>query len=244
MEEENLQNSTEETGFSPEPPEELSSTDAMVGVITQPGDTYSSIGQGSVKKYWLMPVLVFIIINLISTFIIFSDPEILSKKMDDQLEQTKEKLDESVKKGDMSKEEADQSLEMTKKFMNPESPVTQGIGYLFSVIGPFFVLFLLSLIYFIGLKIFKSGAGYSDMLNVVGLAFIISAIQQLITAVLSILMGEVSTLSLGLILSADTVGNGLNSFLNALDVFSIWFYIVISIGLTRIGKISSGQAAR
>ncbi len=240
--EDNLQKTENNTLLSAEPPEEFTTTDAMVGVFTEPGETYESVSRNPGKNYWILPVIIFVVLNLIATFITFSDPEILGSVMDERMETARQQIEEKVKSGELTKEQGDEAIAAQEQFMNPSSPFFIAIGYTFAVAGPFVVLFMLSLVYFIGLKILKSEAGYGSVLNVVGLALLISGVQVILTSVLSILLGKMTTLSLGMLTSADQAGLGLYSFLNSIDAFSIWLYIVISIGLIRIGKISAGQS--
>jgi hypothetical protein len=236
--EENLQN----PGAIPEPPEEFTTTDAMVGVFTEPGETYENISHNPGKNYWLIPVIIFVILNLIGTFITFSDPEILGSVMDERIEAARQQIDEQVKKGEITREQGDEALAMQEKFMDPTSPFFVAIGYTFAAAGPFVVLFILGLVYFLGLKMLKSEAGYTSVLNVVGPALLISGIQVIVTSVTSILMGKFVTISLGIFTSADQIGMGMHSFLNSIDIFSIWFYILISIGLIKIARISPVQS--
>ncbi len=237
-----MEENTQSAGFIPEPPEEFTTTDAMVGVFTEPGETYESVSRNPGKNYWILPVIIFVVLNLISTFVTFSDPEILGNVMDERMETARKQIEEQVKSGELSREKGDEAIAAQEQFMDPSSPFFIIIGYTFAALGPFVVLFLLSLLYFVGLKVFKSEAGYSAVLNVVGLALLISGIQAILTSVISILMGKLTVLSLGMFTSADQLGHGLFSFINSIDVFSIWLYIVISIGLIKVGKISAGQA--
>ena len=98
MEEENLQNVTEESDFPPEPPEEFSSTDAMIGVFTEPGQTFETISKDPQRNYWILPTIIFIVLNLIATFITFSDPEILGNMMDERMSEAREKIEEKINK--------------------------------------------------------------------------------------------------------------------------------------------------
>lgn len=52
-----------------------------------------------------------------------------------------------------------------------------------------------------------------------------------------------SSIGLGLILSEEAVGDKLHSFLNKLDVFSIWFYVVVAIGLSKVARIDMIKSA-
>ncbi len=241
MDEENLQNDRENSNLITEPYEELSSTDVMVGVFTEPGETYESIGQGSTRKYWPLPTIIFAVLYLIATFIVFSDAQIMGDKMETELKKAQEKIQEQVNAGKMSQEQGNEAMEMQEKMMDPTSPFFQIMAYGWAIIGPFVILFLMGLLYFIGLKVFKSTASYSDVLNAIGPAFLISGLQQVITAVLSIVLGRLTTIGAALFMQPDSQG-ALYTILFSIDLFSIWFYVVVSIGLMKIGRIKPGQA--
>jgi len=229
-------NNQEQIPEEQEEQEELSKIEAITGIFTEPGNTFESINKVS-KNYWLLPMIITIVLGLITSFLFFSDSEIAEKVMDKQTKKAREKMEENVKSGKMSQEQANDALEKTEKFMNPNSLFFKLIGYIGSAIGNIVLLFILSLIYLIFLKIMKAQFTYLNLLNVIGLAMVISGIGGLLNIVLSILTGDLSTLSLGLILKASSVGEEFHGFLNKIDIISIWFYIIISIGLVKIGKI-------
>ena len=237
MNEENLHDSSSEEVISAATAEPLSKSDAMAGVFTEPGDTFEQIAAGPKENYWIMPTLILIAAGLIATFIFFSNAELVSKVMSDRMEEAETKLDEEVKKGNLSREDADQRLEQTKELMDPTSIMFKAIGFGSSILMPFITLIVLAGVYMLGLKIMKSGVEFYNVLNVVGLGFLIIAIGTIIGTVVSVLMGDFKTLGLSLLVSSDSVGKKLYSFLAAFDIFAIWYYAVVSIGLSKVGKI-------
>ncbi len=61
----------------PEQEEELNHSDKMIGVFTEPGKTFDAIAKLSPKAMdWFIPVISFLIIAIISNFILFQNPEI------------------------------------------------------------------------------------------------------------------------------------------------------------------------
>jgi hypothetical protein len=228
---------------TPEPTQEvqsLSKTDAIAGVFTEPGKTFSTIALSEKQHYWVFPVIAFIIINLISAFLFFSDEELVSKVMEKQFQKVEQKMEEKVKSGDMTQEEADIALEQTEKFMNPDSIFFLITGYGSGVVLPFILLFVLSLVYLIALKILKADFNYVNILNVIGLSFIVLAIGKILDVVISILTGDISTISLGLLFSEDGVAESIYKLFMSIDVFTIWFMVLIAIGLSKISGIKSG----
>ncbi|MEO8209850.1 MAG: Yip1 family protein, partial [bacterium] len=196
MNDENL--TGQETTSEPEyQNEQLSNSEAMSGVITAPGETFETIANTPKKTYWLLPVIIFIVINLISTFLFMSDKELVTKTMDKQTAIMREKFDQNVKDGKMTQEDANKAMES----MNPAGIFFKGIAYGGAAIGPFIMLLLLSVVYLIGLKVMKAQFDFTNILNVVGLAMIIIAVGNLLSMVISIIKGDMSSVGLGLLFS-------------------------------------------
>lgn len=241
MSEENLTNSEQ----SPEPEEqyeELSKSEAMGGVFTSPGETFEIIGNTPVKNYWLIPVLVSIILGLIATFLFMGDAELAAKTMEKQRQKIREQMEEKVKAGAMTKEEADNALAKAESFTNTGSPFFKIIGFAGALVGPFLILFILSIVYLVILKIMKSQIEFTNVLNVVGLAMLITALGNLLGMVISIIKGDVSSIGLALVLNESSLGAKAYSLVSKLDVFNIWFYIVIGIGLSKVAKIDPAKS--
>jgi hypothetical protein len=233
MSEENLTN-PEQQGLEPsEQYEELSKSDAMAGVFTAPGETYETIANIPKKNYWLVPILICIVVGLITTFLFMRDAELVSSVMDKQKKEMMEKFEENIKSGKMTQEQADSAMES----MDPAGIFFKIIGYGGAVIGSFVILFILSLAYLLILKIMKAQFDFSNVLNVVGLAMLIGAVGNLLAMVVSILKGDMSSLGLGLLFTEESVGEKLYALLSKIDIFSIWFYVVIGIGLSKIARM-------
>jgi len=218
--------------------EQLSGSDAIIGVITSPGETFETIAITKRKNYWILPVLISVVIGIVVTFIFFKDEQLISGLMDKQREQLEKQMDEQVKDGKMSPEQSKQAVEQAEKFMDPKSIFFQVIGYGGVVIVPFLMLFVLSLIYMLLLKMFKAEIDFGNLLNIVGLPMIITSIGAIVGLVLSVLLGKMSSASPALLYSDGKLGD----FLLKIDLFTIWYYVAVSIGISKFAKISSGKA--
>jgi len=228
------------TNSEPQPEtEQLSKIEAVTGVITDPGNTFDNISRFSKTNYWIFPMILMIVANMIGTFLFFQDEELTSKVMDKQKKQLREQMDEKVKKGDMSREEANLAIESAEKFMDPKGMFFKIIGFAMGIFSPFILLFILSLISLVIIKILKGDFNFVGTLNVIGLGNVIIAIGVIIGTVLSVLMGDLSGLSPALIFKEEMTGAKINTFLTKIDVFYIWFYIVISIGIAKAGKVKT-----
>jgi hypothetical protein len=240
--EENNQNNEPQENLNQEIPEQLSASDAITGVITGPGDTFDTIVNTAKKTYWVIPIIITVIVSIIVTFLFFRDEQLISGLMDKQKAGLEKRMEEQVKNGKMSSEQAKVAVEQAEKYMDPKSVFFQVIGFGGAIVTPFIMLFVLSLVYLIILKIMKSEFDFVNILNVVGLSMLISTIGSVIGLVLSIIIGEVSSLSLALVLKESMVGEKLHEFFLKVDVFTIWFYIAVAIGLSKVARISGGKA--
>jgi hypothetical protein len=219
---------------SPQPEDELSVPEAITGVITEPSETYERMSSSSRKNYWLIPLMILIAANLIGTYIFFSNDELISKVVDKEIA----KLDEKLDKGELSESDYD----MAKKFVDPKGTFFLVIGYGGSLVGPFFILIILSVLYFVILKIFKLNQEFSRVMNIVGLAMIIMAVGNLVSILVSVVTGTMSGVSPALLMTEPEGGDIVYSLVSKLDIFTIWFLFIIAIGLNKAAKLEAEKA--
>jgi hypothetical protein len=221
---------------SPEP--DITLGDAMAGVFSEPGDTFASVKKSQKKNYWLLPLLIVIIISILSSFLVMRDEELSAEIKDKQKAAMQEQIDKAVKEGKMSKEDADKQLEQSQKFMSG------GMMMVFGVIGSFFAVvvffFLKGLIYWGSVKIFKGTAGFKDVLNVLGLAGLITSIQLIIDTVLAVLTGKLLT-NIGpvLLFTEESVGKSMYKLIANFDLINIWYLVIVGIGLAKVSDLNS-----
>ncbi len=223
--------------------EVISKTDAMIGVITEPSNTYEEVAKTEGRNYWILPILIGVVLGLIGSFIFMSNNELMSSVMDKQKQKMEKQMDEKVKKGEMSAADKEKAVEQSAKFMDPKGMFFKLIGFGGALVGPFILLFVPSVFYLIGLKIFKADFVFSNILNVVGLAYIIAAIGGILGIVLSVVMGTMVSPGLALVLKEEMVGPKVFALVSKIDLFTIWEHIVIMIGLAKIGKIPTSKSA-
>jgi hypothetical protein len=240
MEENNQITGEQETVQQFEP---LSKSEAITGVITAPSDTFETIAVSPKTNYWILPTLIFMVASLIGAFLFMNDTELITKTMDKRKAEIQKGLDEKVKSGDLTQEQANQQMEATEAFIDPNGWFVKVTGYGANIISPFFLLFFMSVLILIIMKIMRSTISFYNILNVVGLSLIIFAISSVVTSIISVLMGDLQTLGPGLILNESMVGAKTYAILSGIDVFSIWAIAVIAIGLSKIGKVSFSSIA-
>jgi hypothetical protein len=221
---------------------ELSHTDKMTGIFTEPSATFESISRFPVKTVdWVLPVILLFIIISLTQILVMSNEEIYYQARQKQKEQIQKTFDDMVKSGQLSREEADRQMETAEQRMEMgRGPV----GYIFQTVGififGFIVFFLVVLIYFLFAKFALGGnGGYTSALVAGGLTAYISIIQVVLAAILAMAFGrlinDTSVASLANIDKSTITG----WLLAKVDPFSIWAYSITSIGLAKMFKSDS-----
>jgi len=222
--------------------EAISFSTALTGVFFSPGDTFEQVRVSSKKNYWIVPIILFILLSVASTFLVFRDAELSSEIKSKQTEAMKKRFDQQVKEGKMSQEQANDNMEKMQKGFDQSNP----IFYVFTIAGPIITIFILFFIeggIILGaLKIFKGTGTYMKILSVLGLTSIISSVQVIIDTFLAIIMGKLNAgIGPTLILTSEGVGENLYKFLGHFDILTIWYVAVISIGLAKVSNLKNAQ---
>jgi hypothetical protein len=236
--EENKEQTQPELIETQHPQESISLGDALAGVFSEPGETFSSVKNSAKKNYWLIPLIIVIVVSIISSFLVMRDEELVSSIKDKQKIAMKEQFDKAVKEGKMTREQANEQMEQSEKMFT--GSMFMIFGLIGSVFGVLILFFLKALLYWGGLKIFKGSAGYVDIMNVLGLAGIITAIQLIVDTVLAIVMGKLM-MNIGpvLLFSEEAVGKQVYTLLANFDLINIWYLIVVSIGLAKVSNLKN-----
>ncbi len=222
--------------------EELSVTDAITGVFTEPGETFAEIKNYPKKNYWILPIIILVVISIASAFMVTHDEELYSQIKDKQTKAAKERFDEAVKSGSMTREQANDQMDKMDKGFNKSNP----IFLVFTIAGPivstFIIFFFRGAVFFVVLKIFKGTAGFMSILSVLGLASIIDSLQTIIDTVLAIIMGRLQA-NIGplLLVTSESVGENMYKFLAHLDVFNFWFFAIVATGLAKVSGLKNSQ---
>lgn len=228
---------TEGENLSPQA-ESISIGDAMAGVFSEPGNTFEAVKASVKKNYWLIPLLILIAVSITSSFLVTHDEELVSEIKTQQKNAVKKRLDESVKEGKITREQADQQIEQTEKMFGSGMFVI--FGMVGSVFGVLIIFFLKALVYWGLLKAFKGSAGYGDIMNVLGLTSLITAIQLIVDTVLAIVMGKL-LMNIGpvLFITEEAVGKSMFTFIANFDLINIWYTIIVGIGLAKVSNLKS-----
>ena len=241
MEENNQQSPQPESIPAITQQQDISLTDALSGVFTEPGNTFTDIKNSSKKTYWVIPIIILAIVTSLASFIVLNDEELSSEIKKNQIEAMKERFDKAVKEGQMTREQANEQLESTQKMFGGNMFIIFGIlGGFFSVLLFFF---LKALVYFGVFKIFKGTGTYLNMLNVLGIASVITSIQILIDSVLAIFTGRLFV-NIGpvLLFTQEQLGKEMFTFIANFDLINIWYLVIASIGLAKVSNVKTSTS--
>jgi hypothetical protein len=217
---------------------ELSHSDKMIGVFTEPAKTFFLTSKFPPRtKDWVIPVLIFFFIAALIRIIAMTNEEVYFEAK----KQGIERVEKMVESGTLTREQGDEainSIDQQMAFMN--GPVGWVITIATTLIFGFIVLLLIVGIYYLLVKILLKGEGtFSSALVANGLTMYISILQMIIAGILTMILGKMfNDTSLASLMGSDKMTLA-GWFFAKIDPLSIWAYIVLSIGLAKMFKSES-----
>ncbi len=210
---------------------ELSHTDKLVGVFTEPAATFAKISQSEPKvKDWLIPLIILVIVVAATNIIFLSNPEIKYQAQEKQREAIQKMVDD----GTLTQEQADQRMSFIENsgsgmaMISAVSTVIFIIIFFFIIVGVFFLLVKFGL---------KGEGGYSTAMVAYGLPMYISILGTIIMVIIGMSMNKLLTgLNLAVLMDMKPGDSLVALLLSKVEPFSIWFYAVISIGFAKMFK--------
>jgi hypothetical protein len=217
---------------------ELSHSDKMIGVFTEPAKTFYLTSKFPPRtKDWVIPVLVFFIIIALIRIIAMTNVEVKFEAK----QQGIERIEKMVESGTMTREQGDDAIEaLDQQMAFMEGPVGWVITIATTLIFGFIIFFVIVGIYFLFIKFILKGEGtFASALVANGLTSYISILQIIIGGILTMLFGKmIMDTSLASIMSSDkTTFTGW--LLAKVDPISIWAYIILAIGFAKMFKSES-----
>ncbi len=156
---------------------ELSHSDKLVGLFTEPAQTFEKIAQAPIKVIdWLVPLLIFIVVLSLSTVIMQSNPQIKYQMLEKQTETMEKSFSKYVDSGAMTQEQADTQLDAMRERMDGGMAmlIPQIIGI---VIFTFIVFFILAGFYYGVARLILNGDGtFGNAMVAYGLPFYIATV--------------------------------------------------------------------
>ncbi len=220
---------------TPEPSTELSWSDNIVGILSSPSEVYQQVVASEPKNsHWSIPSITSLVMLLVYLFVVFDQAPIQDQMQDSQMKA----MEKQVMDGKMTQEEADRAMEFMPK---PGSPMWLIGGAVMMVFVVFASLFGFSLVYWIiGRVAFKVVVPYMKVCGVYGLSMLIMAVSTLIGMVFVIAMESIyAGASLAMLIGEVDPLNKTHMFLASVNLFTIWQYAVIGIGLAKLWSVST-----
>ena len=134
---------------------------------------------------WLAPALIYIMVGVISAFVIFSQPAIIQQIRDQQAKV----MDQQVKAGKLTQAQADQALSVMDKFAGPT--MLKIFGSVGAVFGSFVHVFWWAFVlWLMGLLFLKTKIPFLKTVEVAGLTTMILALGAVVTILLTVITGK------------------------------------------------------
>lgn len=189
---------------------------------------------------WLIPLILLVIIINVGTAVMMTNPKIKLAALEKTMEKIEQQFEDMVEAKQMSREMADQQLEKTRESIKERMSAGIISQVLITLVTMFIIFFIIAAVYFFFAKVVLKGEGtYSHALSAYGLPMYISMLQWIIAVILALLMERMITdTSVATLIDADK-STFLGFVLSKIDVFSIWFYAVVSIALAKLFKSAS-----
>jgi len=228
----------ETTNSSEQEAGELSHSDKMIGVFTEPTRMFSITSKFALRhKDWVIPVVIFFILIALIRSLAMTNKEVYFEAK----KQGIERIEKMVESGTMTREQGDEAIDA----IDPQMEFMQGpIGWVISIVSTLifgFIFFLILIgIYYLFIKFLLKGEGtFTSALVASGLTTYISILQIILGGILTMLLGKmIMDTSLASLMGSDKTT--LTGWLLAkVDPISIWAYVILAIGFAKMFKSES-----
>jgi hypothetical protein len=218
--------------------EELSHSDKMIGVFTEPSKTFGQTAKFPTRnKDWVIPILILFILIGVTRSISMMNEEVFLEAKQEQIERVEKMMED----GTLNEEQGNQAIDGVNSQMEMmRGPLGWVINIASVLIFGFIFFFIIVGIYFLFVKFLLNGVGtYASALVANGLTGYITIVQAIIAAILTMAFGSMlHDTSLASLLGSDK--STVEGWLFAkIDPVSIWAYIVLSIGFAKMFKSES-----
>jgi len=218
--------------------EELSHSDKMIGIFTEPTKTFEHTAKFPPRnKDWVIPLMIFFFIVAVIRMVSMMDEEVYFEAKQKQIDS----IEKMVESGTLTSDDGDAAIERIDEQMEfMQGPVGWVITIATTLIFGFIVFFIIVGIYFLLVKLLLKGEGsYASALVANGLTAYISIVQYIIVGILTMAFGAlINDTSLAALLGSDR-GTIAGFLIAKIDPLSLWAYIVLSIGLAKMFKSES-----
>jgi hypothetical protein len=210
-------------------PHRMSLPERLAGVIIHPVAVYNDVAATPrAPSNWIAPWILLILATAVMTHVLITNAGFTEQLM----ALMREQVDFLVNDGTVSREDADRQLAL----LQPGTPLFTVL----SIAGPacwgLGVVFALSLLYWlVGRSAMHAVAPFMKVVEVVGLASVISTIELCVSTGLILATGTLTITPTAAALFPSVAPDSiLYALLLKANPFSVWLVIVTSIGLARL----------
>jgi len=208
---------------------EQNHTDKLVGIFTEPGDTFKTISKHAPRTVdWLVPLLIFSIVSVIAFGIQMSNSQVEYEFIEKQMPRAEESLQDAIDSGAITEEQADTQRGFIRKSIVIST-------YVVKFLMPWIMTLISALVYLLLAKFVIGGQGtYKASLVALGLPSYILMLGAIATAILTLATGSFyQSVNLSELMSMD-LDSTTGKLLMLVDVFFIWYFAIVSIAYTKI----------
>jgi hypothetical protein len=217
---------------------ELSHSDKMIGVFTEPAKMFSITSKFPPRnKDWVIPVVIFFIVIALIRILAMTNKEVYFEAK----KQGIERIEKMVESGTMTREQGDEAIDAIDQQMEfMQGPIGWVITIASTIIFGLIIFLIIVGIYYLFIKfLFKGEGTFASALVASGLTTYINILQIIIGGILTMLLGKmIMDSSLASLMGSDKTT--LTGWLLAkVDPISIWAYIILAIGFAKMFKSES-----
>ena len=207
----------------------------LTNMFVAPGEVFAEVKDSPpTPANWVAPMIILMLAAAISVMVVYSQPAIMQPIK----EAGEKRMQEMVAKGKMTQADADKAAAIQGKFV---IPVIMVVAIFFTCV----TLFLSALIvWLIGRFGLRGPLGFMKAAEVVGLSMMIAVLGIIISTLLRVIYGNPAmTAGPMLLLSHFDNHNRVHVLLSALDVTTLWYLAVLSVGLGLVTGRGFARAA-
>jgi hypothetical protein len=176
-----------------------------------------------------------LIVTVLAAAFAFAMQGVMSQIMDAEFARSSAKVLES-------------NPQMTQDMLNKTRGFSEAIGKVMGYIGTPIMILVLSLFVWLGARIASAKISYGQAALITTLAWVPRLVGMLIGAVQAVVMDTTNingifslSTSPARFLDPDTANPKLYGLLGNLDVFAIWSYVLMGIGIAVVGHVPRGR---
>jgi Yip1 domain len=231
---------SQQSGAAGQPVAETSLAARLMNVYVAPGEVFAEIKDRPVEAAnWVAPMVLAVITGIIYVMVVFSQPAVMQGMKDAQ----DKAMQERVTAGKMTQQQADAATEAAGRFMTPTILKSLGIlGVIFFSAG--WLFFLALILWFVGWFGMRGQMSYLKMVEVVGLSTMISVLGGIVAMTLAVIYGSTLMTPSAILVAGHFDSHNLeHQVLASLNVMTLWYMAVLSVGLGQVTGKGFGRAA-